>query len=164
MRLPACAPDAAPGSYVRRLLSSAIVPTVALWCGCGRPPRQLQPPANETSLATTTPAATVSQPPATESEAVLAVDSDPPGAAVFIGLQSVNGVVDPNSGRFAGTTPCSIILRSADVSAQGGIGLILRKQGYSDHMVGLSDGANKIAQRGTYTVSKGPIKLRPIGE
>lgn len=100
-------------------------------------------------------------PPPADGYADLVVRTVPDGVAVEVGLQpNANRVTAPGSGRFAGYTPCTIRLRPSDVNPGGGINVYLSKEGYVGIFTGLSDGAEKLADHGTYELSPTPLALK----
>jgi hypothetical protein len=109
------------------------------------------------------PTASVPSPTAAPGPAVLEVESDPPGAEVYVGAHVVDGVLYPERGRLACTTPCRTPLQLADVDVGGGISVYLKKEGYYPWAAGLSDGRKKIEQGGVYRLRDGPFPLRMLG-
>lgn len=91
--------------------------------------------------------------------AMLVVESDPPGAAVEVGLQTVNNITAPGTGRIAGMTPCTIRLQASDVNPLGGVSVFLSRAGYMGMYSGISDGADKLEDHGTYKLSPTPLVL-----
>jgi hypothetical protein len=96
--------------------------------------------------------------------ALLEIESDPSGAGVYVGAHSVDGILYPERGRLACTTPCRVQLQMSDVNEGGGISVLLKKEGYLPFGAGLSDGRKKIEHGGVYRLRDGPFPLRRLGE
>lgn len=109
------------------------------------------------------PTTWVPSPTADPGPAVLEVESDPPGAEVYLGAHAVDGILYPERGRLACTTPCRAPLQFTDVDVGGGISVYLKKEGYYPLVAGLSDGRKKIEQGGVHRLQDGPFRLRAIG-
>lgn len=150
----------------RSVQAAALLILFSLTTACGdNEPRSRTDEATVAAVSEATPAETAPQPAAVETQpavtapATVTVVSDPPGASVEIGLQVVDNILQPGSGRIACETPCDVTLRDSDVNAGGGISIMLRKPGYYDLMGGISDGRKKIAAGGKYDFSG---KLNPM--
>jgi hypothetical protein len=101
------------------------------------------------------------QPPA-DGWAMLVVETVPSGATVEVGLQPQGNVTAPGSGRIAGTTPCTIKLQASDVNPLGGVSVYISKNGYMGVMAGISDGAEKLEDHGTYSLFNSPQALHQV--
>jgi hypothetical protein len=105
-----------------RTLAVALLATSALLAACGSSSAAsvLVPPApSPTNTATLAPIIAVTIPPtatAAPQPTYLHLETTPPGAQVEVGLQLVNNIVTPGTGRIVGVTPITIALRPSDIS------------------------------------------------
>ena len=117
-----------------------------------------------TPTATVTPTPTPTRPPGAVGS-FLHVDSTPAGATVRVGIQYVNGVADPTTGRIVGTTPLTVQIYASDLSivpSSGNANLItlLQLPGYYDNWSGPELGPSGTLEAGrTYTMT---VHLNPI--
>ena len=138
------------------LMAALMLSLSALACGPGPtpvPPVDTNPPPEVTEP--------VEQPPVT-GPAVLSITSNPPGARVVVGIQSVGGVYDTSTGRFVGTTPLAVELSDSDVSYTNGNGNLvieLSLDGYfpSMQLIGVGSG---LEPGHTYELD---VTLNPLG-
>jgi hypothetical protein len=101
------------------------------------PPKEPPPPPEDTER--------VPEEPPVTGPAMLSITSNPPGARVVVGIQSVGGVYDTSTGRFVGTTPLTVELSDSDVSYTNGNGNLvieLSLDGYfpSMQLIGVGSG------------------------
>jgi hypothetical protein len=104
------------------LAVALIATSVLLACGSGGTAIGLgSPSASPTNTATPVPIVVVTLTPTPTATAVpqptsLHVETTPPGAQMEVGLQLVNNIVTPGTGRMVGVTPLTIELRQSDIS------------------------------------------------
>jgi len=101
-------------------------------------------------------------PPPNGGSAILVVETNPSGASVRVGLRNVNNVLDTSSGRYAGSTPCMVQLNVLDVAPEGGINVLIHKDGYMDEVSVLSDGGMKLYKHGSYRLRDTPFLLQKL--